>query len=63
MTTEMGDLTKYILTALLLVITTYACKITYLYVQETKQVSYLQGKVEMMEYNLEMTDRGPYIKR
>lgn len=62
MTTQMVDLTKLLLGTLVTITTIYACKITYLYVQETKQVSYLQGKMEMMEYNLEMLDNGPYTK-
>ena len=59
----MITLTDALIKACILALIVYACKITYLYVQETKQVSYLQGRQEMLEYNLEMQEHYPYQKR
>lgn len=59
----MITLTDALIKVAILTLAIYACKITYLYVQETKQVSYLQGRGEMLEYNLEMQEHYPYKKR
>lgn len=58
----MITLTDALIKACVVALAVYAGRITYLYVQETKQVSYLQGKTEMLEYNLEMGEQYPYTR-